>query len=44
MRFTRHSEPVLTIEIEANPHVDEALVEAFQTAYPLLTVETVDND
>lgn len=44
MRFTRHSEPVLTIEIEANPHVDEALVEAFQKAYPLLTVEIVDND
>lgn len=44
MRFTRHSEPVLTIEIEANPHVDEALVEAFKKAYPLLTVEIVDND
>ena len=43
MRFTRHSEPVLTLEIECNPHVDEALVEAFQKAYPKLTVEVVDN-
>ena len=43
MHFTRHSEPVLTLEIEANPHVDEALVDAFQKAYPKLTVEVVDN-
>lgn len=44
MRFSRHSEPVLTLEIECNPQVDEALVEAFRKAYPLLTVELVDND
>ena len=43
MRFKRHNEPVLTLEIEANRHVDEALVEAFQKAYPKLTVEVVDN-
>ena len=43
MRFTRHSEPVLTLEIECNPQVDDALVEAFRKAYPLLTVEVVDN-
>ena len=44
MRFTRHSEPVLTLEIECNPQVDDALAEAFRKAYPLLTVETVNND
>ena len=44
MRFNRHSEPVLTLEIEANPHVDEALVEAFKKAYPLITFEIVEND
>ena len=43
MRFTRHSEPVLTLEIECNPQVDDALVEAFRKSYPLLTVEVVDN-
>lgn len=43
MRFTRHSEPVLTLEIECNPKVDEALVEAFRKAYPLLSVGVVDN-
>ena len=42
--ITRHSEPVLTLEIECNPRVDEALVEAFQEAYPKLTVEILDND
>ena len=43
IRYTRHSEPVLTLDLECNPKVDEALVEAFQKAYPLLTVEVVDN-
>ena len=44
MHITRNSEPVLTLEIECNPQVDEALVEAFQNAYPKLTVEVVYND
>ena len=44
MHLTRHSEPVLTLEIECNPRVDEALVEAFQDAYPKLTVEILDKD
>lgn len=44
MHITRHGEPVLTLEIECNPHVDEALVEAFQKAYPKLTVEVINND
>ena len=44
MHINRHSEPVLTLEIECNPRVDEALVEAFQEAYPKLTVEILDND
>ncbi len=43
IRYTRHSEPVLTLEIEANPHVDEALMEAFQKAYPKLTIKSIDN-
>ena len=43
MRFTRHGESSLTLEIEANPQVDEALLMAFQKAYPLLTVETIVN-
>ena len=37
----RRTESVLTIELECNPRVDEALVEAFQKAYPKLTVETI---
>lgn len=44
MHITRHNEAVLTLELECNPHVDEALVEAFQKAYPKLTVETVENN
>ena len=40
MHINRLSENVLTLEIECNPRVDEALVEAFQKAYPKLTVET----
>lgn len=36
----RRAESVLTLELECNPQVDEALVEAFQKAYPKLTVET----
>ena len=36
----RRTESVLTLELECNPRVDEALVEAFQKAYPKLTVET----
>ena len=40
----RRAESVLTLEIECNPHVDEALVEAFQKAYPKLTVELVENE
>lgn len=39
----RRGESVLSLEIECNPHVDEALVEAFQKAYPLLTLEIVNN-
>ena len=42
MHITRHNEAVLTLELECNPRVDEALVEAFQKAYPKLTVEVVD--
>ena len=42
MHLTRHNEAVLTLELECNPRVDEALVEAFQKAYPKLTVEVVD--
>ena len=42
MHITRHNEAVLTLELECNPNVDEALVEAFQKAYPKLTVEVVD--
>ena len=37
----RRTESVLTLELECNPRVDEALVEAFQKAYPKLTVETI---
>lgn len=44
MHITRHNEAVLTLELECNPHVDDALVEAFQKAYPKLTIEVVDND
>ena len=44
MYISRHNEAVLTLEVECNPYVDEALVEAFQKAYPKLTVEVVDND
>ena len=44
MHITRKNEVVLTLELECNPRVDEALVEAFQKAYPKLTVEIVDND
>ena len=44
MHITHHSEPVLTLDIECNPSVDKALVEAFQEAYPKLTVEILDND
>lgn len=44
MHITRHNKAVLTLELECNPHVDEALVEAFQKAYPKLTIEVVDND
>jgi len=33
---------VLTLEIECNPQVDEALVEAFQKAYPKLVVEVIE--
>lgn len=40
----RRAESVLTLELECNPQVDEALVEAFQKAYPKLTVEAIDND
>ena len=43
MRITRCSESVLSLEIECNPHVDEALVEAFQKAYPKHTVESIEN-
>lgn len=42
MHKWRRAESVLTLEIECNPQVDEALVEAFQKAYPKLTVEVVD--
>ena len=42
MHINRHNEAVLTLELECNPRVDEALVEAFQKAYPKLTVEVVD--
>lgn len=42
MHITRHNEAVLTLELECNPRVDEALAEAFQKAYPKLTVEVVD--
>lgn len=41
MHFTRHNDAVLTLELECNPRVDEALAEAFQKAYPKLTVEVV---
>ena len=37
----RRTESVLTLELECNPRVDEALVEAFQKAFPKLTVETI---
>ena len=43
MHITLHNEAVLTLGLECNPHVDEALVEAFQKAYPKLTVEVVEN-
>lgn len=36
----RRTESVLTLELECNPQVDEALVEAFQKAYPKLNVES----
>lgn len=38
----RRAESVLTLELECNPRVDEALVEAFQKAYPKLTVESIN--
>ena len=38
----RRAESVLTLELECNPQVDEALVEAFQKAYPKLTVESIN--
>lgn len=41
MHITRHNEAVLTLELECNPHVDEALVKAFHKACPKLTVENV---
>ena len=44
IRYTRHSEPVLTLDLECNPKVDVALVDAFRKAYPLLEVELKDND
>lgn len=44
MHITRHNEADLTLDLECNPRVDEALVEAFQKAYPKLTVEVVAND
>ena len=37
----RRAESVLTLELECNPQVDEALAEAFQKAYPKLTIEAV---
>ena len=43
IRYTRHSEPVLTMDLECNPQVDEALVEALLKAYPKATVEIIDN-
>ena len=43
MGITRHNEAVLTLDLECNPHVDEALVEAFRKAYPKLTIEVFDN-
>ena len=42
IRYSRSSKPVLTLELECNPRVDEALVEALQKAYPMLTVEVAD--
>ena len=41
MRIARHANSVLTLELECNPQVDDALVEAFRKAYPKLTVETL---
>lgn len=43
MGITRQDEAVLTLDLECNPHVDEALVEAFKKVYPKLTVESIDN-
>ena len=40
----RRTGSVLTLELECNPRVDEALVEAFRKAYPKLTVEAVNNN
>ena len=42
MAIWRRAESVLTLELECNPQVDEALVEAFQKAYPKLTVESIN--
>lgn len=39
MNITRHNESSLTLELECNPLVDAALVEAFQKACPELDVE-----
>ena len=36
----RRAESVLTLELECNPRVDEAIVEAFQKTYPKLNVES----
>ena len=38
----RRAESVLTLELECNPRVDEALMEAFQKAYPKLTVQGIE--
>ena len=37
------NEVVLTMDLECDPQLDEALVEAFQKAYPKVTIEVVDN-
>lgn len=39
MSTWRRAESALSVELECNPHVAEALVEAFQKAYPKLEVE-----
>jgi hypothetical protein len=44
MGITRQDEAFLTLDLECNPHVDEALVEAFRKTYPKLTIENSSSE